>query len=153
MIAKTGKQPGALVGIVYHEVGHSLLSLWGLPGHNNEDTADEFAVQLALRTPNEAKIIDQFASFFESGDPWMEARVMIEQGDRHSLGVQRVRNIRSALKAPKELTDRWNELTYPANDHGSTDGHCAEPRAVRVSRTGQQSAFQSAGSRQYCRRA
>lgn len=112
MIAKTIRSPGALIGIVYHEVGHSVLNLWGLPGHDNEDTADEFAVQLALRYPRDAQVIEQFAAFFESGDPWLEARSVIERGDRHTIGVQRARNIRTFLKTSKELTARWNMLTY-----------------------------------------
>lgn len=112
MIAKTVRSPGALIGITYHELGHSLLALWGLPGHDNEDTADEFAVQLALRSQRDAQVLDQFAAFFDTGDAWMEARAVIERGDRHTIGVQRARNIRQAIRNAKEVTARWNALTY-----------------------------------------
>lgn len=103
MIAKTTRSPGALIGIVYHEVGHSLLNLWGLPGNDNEDTADEFAVQLAMRSPKDAQVIDQFAAFFEGSAPWLEARAVIQRGDRHTLGVQRARNIRGFVRSAKEM--------------------------------------------------
>ena len=113
MIAKTITTPGALIGITYHELGHSLLALWGLPGHDNEDTADEFAVQLALRSPRDAQRLEQFAAFFDAGDAWMEARAVIERGDRHTIGIQRARNIRQAIQNAKAVTGRWNVMTYP----------------------------------------
>src|SRR5450830_1112077 len=37
---------GALIFIFYHELAHSLLGIWGLPGNNNEDIADEFATYI-----------------------------------------------------------------------------------------------------------
>lgn len=113
MISRTIRTPGALLGITYHELGHSLLALWGLPGNDNEDTADEFAVQLALRNAREAEAIDQFAAYFETSDSWLEARHVIEKGGRHSLGVQRARNIRAAVANAKAVTAKWNRLIYP----------------------------------------
>lgn len=104
---------GALQGIIAHELGHSLLSLWQLPGAGNEDLADEFAVQLVLRQPNGQQIVQEFQEWFAAGNPWMEARAIIEQGDRHSLSPQRIRNIRSWAANPGDLMARWNRLLYP----------------------------------------
>lgn len=113
MISRTIRTPGALLGITYHELGHSLLALWGLPGNDNEDTADEFAVQMTLRNPLEAQVLEQFAAFFESSDSWIEARHVIENGGRHSLGVQRSRNIRAAVANAQAVTAKWNRFMYP----------------------------------------
>ncbi len=113
MISKTSADMGALAGITYHELGHTFLKLWGLPGFDNEDTADEFAVQALLRERNGRQLAQQFAAFFEGGNPWLEARTIIERGDRHTLGIQRARNIRAAADKSTELTARWNRLVYP----------------------------------------
>ena len=39
----------AMFPIILHEMAHSLLYLWGLPGFDNEDMADEFAAAILAR--------------------------------------------------------------------------------------------------------
>jgi len=41
--------PGVLTFILMHELGHTLLGLWKLPGNNDEDIADEFATYIMLQ--------------------------------------------------------------------------------------------------------
>lgn len=112
-IAQLARKPGTLQGIMAHELGHTLLSLWQLPGAGNEDLADEFAVQLVLRQPDGQQIVREFAEWFAAGNPWMEARKIIERGDRHTLSPQRMRNVRAWAENPGDLMARWNRLLYP----------------------------------------
>lgn len=96
-----------------HEVGHTLLGLWGLPGGDNEDIADEFASNLIIRSKDGPSTLIEALDFFNDSNPYAEAKYVIEHGDRHSLSVQRIRNIRMHLEQPKALTAKWNRLLYP----------------------------------------
>ncbi len=100
----------ALIPILLHELAHSLLNLWNLPGYNNEDIADEFVVvYLGEIEP----FINDFEKFLIRNDPISEALVIIYKGDRHSLSIQRVRNLRENLKYRDELIKRWAHLLSP----------------------------------------
>jgi len=57
--------------------------------------------------------IKEWLSFFENRNPYLEAENMIRQGDRHSLSLQRIRNIRSNVSNAADLEKRWNKLLYP----------------------------------------
>ncbi len=113
MMAKTFNKQGAFFGIFFHEVGHSALNLWKLPNASNEETVDEFAVQLLIRAGNGEVLVREFAEFFSNGQPWIEAKQIIEQGGKHPLSTQRIRNIAEATRNPIELTERWNKQLYP----------------------------------------
>jgi hypothetical protein len=103
--------PDALLPIILHEMAHSLLYLWGLPGFDNEDIADEFAAAfLARYTP--APIIE-YIKWLENKDSVTEAVTQIECGSRHTISIQRARNMREAMNNPEELMARWGRLLAP----------------------------------------
>ena len=112
-ISKAAGKPGAFAGVLFHELGHTLLGLWGLPGADNEDMADEFAVQVLSRLGNGADLIREFSEFFAGGNPWLEARAIIQRGDRHTISTQRVRNLQAWARDASGLVQRWNRLIYP----------------------------------------
>jgi hypothetical protein len=113
MMSKTLKKSGAFFGIFFHEIGHSALNLWRLPNASNEETVDEFAVQLLIRAGNGEALVREFADYFSSMEPWIEAKFIIERGGKHPLSPQRIRNITEAARNPVELTERWNKQLYP----------------------------------------
>jgi hypothetical protein len=109
----------ALYPILYHELAHSLLRLWRLPGYDNEDLADEFAAAMLARTfPNH---IEAFIDYLESRDSTTEAVIQLTQGSRHSLSIQRARNMRWALANIEEIESRWANLLKPYEIKKSTN--------------------------------
>ncbi|MGH8530563.1 MAG: hypothetical protein ACRETN_12105 [Nevskiales bacterium] len=96
---------------VMHELAHSLLYLWGLPGHDNEDIADEFMV--AVLSILEPEAIDAFVSWLEARDSVSEAIAQLIAGDRHTPSIQRARNIRSAVSRIHEVRARWSRQLSP----------------------------------------
>lgn len=114
IISRAVGKPGLFIGTFAHELGHTLLNIWGLPGSNNEDVADEFATMLLLSTGSGGPgAIQEWLSFFENRNPYAEAENMIQQGDRHSLSIQRIRNIRANVANAADLEKRWDKLLYP----------------------------------------
>lgn len=104
---------GALMGIFLHEVGHSLLGLWGIPGNNNEDIADEFATYTMMTSgPNGYAMLYGFLDYWKDQDSVGEANIILTRGDRHSLSIQRIRNIRENLNSGEAFVQRWNRLVY-----------------------------------------
>lgn len=106
------KNIGAFTFILFHELGHSLLGLWGLPGNDNEDIADEFATYLMMQGRN-TKLLESSLDFWRNKDSTSEAMNMIKYGDRHSLSVQRIRNIQENIKRGDAFIKRWNSELYP----------------------------------------
>jgi len=116
MIARTlgNNNMGAFVFIFLHEVGHSLLGLWGVPGNNNEDIADEFATYIMMSGgPAGYAMLDRSLEFWQNRDSTAEAMNMLKNGDRHSLSIQRVRNIKENIQRGTQFIARWNQLIYP----------------------------------------
>lgn len=113
LLSQYANKPSVVIFVFAHEIGHTLLGLWGLPGADNEDMADEFASNLITQSKDGARIISESLDFFKDRNPYAEAKQTIEQGDRHSLSIQRIRNIRAHLEQPKALTGKWNRLLYP----------------------------------------
>jgi len=112
-VAKSNN-PGALNFIFLHELGHTMLGLWHLPGNNNEDIADEFATYIMLQGEASAGILlERSLDFWRNRDASAEAVNMIQNGDRHSLSVQRIRNIDENIKNSREFSMRWAQLIYP----------------------------------------
>lgn len=113
MISRLASKPGALLGVLSHELGHTLLTLWGLPGGDNEDIADEFALVVLLGKEDSGAAIEELAAYFERGNSEKEAEFVLRTGDRHSLSIQRIRNIREHAAHANELFQRWNKQLYP----------------------------------------
>jgi len=113
IISRLANKPGALLGVLSHELGHTLLNLWGLPGSDNEDVADEFASMVLLEKEDGGKDIEEYAAYFDRGNTEKEAEFKLRTGDRHSLSIQRIRNIRDHALHAKVLFQRWNRQLYP----------------------------------------
>lgn len=84
-----------------------------MPGNNNEDIADEFATYMLMQTPSGPKLLDRSLEFWQANDSKSEADHIIKYGDRHSLSIQRIRNIKENLSNGKSFAARWNNLIYP----------------------------------------
>lgn len=113
MISRLANKPGALLGVLGHELGHTLLNLWGLPDAGNEDIADEFASIVLLEKADGGKAIEEYAAYFDRGNAEKEAEFIHRTGDRHSLSIQRIRNIREHATHANALFLRWNKQLYP----------------------------------------
>lgn len=110
---------GAFIFIFLHEVGHTLLGLWGVPGNNNEDIADEFATYIMMSGgQNGLAMLSHSLEFWQNRDSTAEAMNMLKNGDRHSLSIQRVRNIKENVQRGAPFIKRWNQLLYP---HSTTE--------------------------------
>lgn len=103
---------GALQGIIFHEIGHSLLNLWGIPGDSNEELVDEFAIVM-MHLSGDQGVAYQMAEHFAEVDAESEALAKIYIDSRHPLSPQRVRNIKRILNNPAPIIDRWNKILYP----------------------------------------
>jgi len=106
------KMPGAIDGVMFHELGHTLLNLWGLPGWDNEETVDEFAMVMLYWGGSQEKAID-WIRYYAEHDSKAQADHILQNGDRHPLSIQRIRNAQRILKNPREVISRWNKLLYP----------------------------------------
>lgn len=112
LLAKNNNEK-AFLGIFLHEVGHSLLGLWGIPGNNNEDIADEFATySLMSEGPNGYAYLDATLQFWQNRNSAVEALNMLQNGDRHSLSIQRMRNIKENMLTGEAFIKKWNRLIY-----------------------------------------
>ena len=101
----------AFYSIFLHEVGHSLLFLWGLPGYNNEDFVDEFAASmLATSSPSS---VGAYIKWLESHDLKTDAVVQLIAGDRHTVSLQRAKNMQYVLDNKTKVLDRWGRLLMP----------------------------------------
>lgn len=129
MISRLAKKPGALLGVISHELGHTLLNLWGIPGGDNEDTADEFASVVLLAKEDGGKAIEEYAAYFERGNAEKEAEFILRTGDRHSLSIQRIRNIRGNVTNANALFQRWNRRLYPHMTEDALRKIVAQPSA------------------------
>jgi hypothetical protein len=102
----------ALYPILLHELAHSLLNLWGLPAYDNEDVADEFAA-IFLAQANMGSAVDQLIRWLEEKDSATEAIIQMTYGDRHTISIQRARNLKAALAKSDALAQRWGRILAP----------------------------------------
>lgn len=104
---------GALVAVLLHEYGHSLLNKWGEPGSSEEDMADQFATAMLLREGDKGRrLLQEWISYWLRQDSRAEAQNQLRRGDTHTLSVQRARNIQNAINFPEEFVRRWNKMLY-----------------------------------------
>ena len=108
------KNQGAFTFIFLHELGHTLLGLWGLPGNNNEDVADEFATYMMLQgNASSGALLVNSLDFWRNRDSMREAINIVKNGDRHSPSIQRIRNIQENINNSIGFSKRWNRQIYP----------------------------------------
>lgn len=112
------KNPSAFTFIFLHELGHTLLGLWGLPGNNNEDVADEFATYIMLQggATSGAALVNSL-DFWRNRDSMNEAINMVKYGDRHAPSIQRIRNIQENIRNSVSFSKRWDRQIYPHMTH------------------------------------
>jgi putative metallopeptidase DUF4344 len=94
-----------------HETSHVLLTQWQYPFNSNEDVVDEFAVVLTKLMKKDAAI-DSQASYFEQQPAQSEYEHILKNNDRHTLSIQRARNLRNWAK-DEALLARWMPLLIP----------------------------------------
>ncbi len=103
---------GAIVFVLFHELGHTLMRGWGLPLYDNEDAADEFATVIMMMG-NQQQAALEAAQWWASEDVQQMAVAKIWMDDRHSLSPQRARNVIRWLNHQSELVRRWQKLFMP----------------------------------------
>lgn len=94
-----------------HETGHVLLTQWQYPFNNNEDVVDEFAAVLTRLTKKDEAVISQ-AEYFEQQPSAAEYEHILANNDRHTLSIQRARNLR-AWAEDQSLLARWMPVLIP----------------------------------------
>ncbi|MEH6588208.1 MAG: DUF4344 domain-containing metallopeptidase [Halioglobus sp.] len=100
-----------------HETAHVLLTQWRYPFNNNEDVVDEFGVVLTRLMKRDAAIEAQ-ARYFEQQPSQSEYEHILNNDDRHTLSIQRARNLRG-WAADASLMARWMPFLIPhiRSDH------------------------------------
>lgn len=106
------KVPGNVPFVLLHELGHSVLKLWGYPLFDNEDVADEFATVLLLMGKHENEAY-QAAQYWIYNINTQEAIDKITSDDRHTISPQRARNILGWIRNSQDLLKRWQKLLAP----------------------------------------
>lgn len=110
------EKSGIWGGVLFHELGHTVLNLWGLPGWNNERTADEFAaVMLIIGARGKTDRAQEWIAFFDPSKKnvvW-QAQSIAQSGGPHPLDVQRIDAIQQIVDNPLPVVKRWNNILYP----------------------------------------
>ena len=101
----------ALHPILLHEAAHTLLKLWELPGFDNEDMADEFAASILARVAPHT--IKAYTRWLEQRDSVMEAVLQLQSDERHTISIQRARNMQRIVDNPDIVARRWSKLLRP----------------------------------------
>lgn len=107
--------PTSVAWTIFHELGHTLLRLWDYPLWDNEDAADEFATVMILMGNNS----DARAALRQAVSEWLlkrsdlEAKALLTRSDRHSISIQRARNILQWEQNADDLKRRWFKIFLP----------------------------------------
>jgi len=101
----------AISFVIFHELGHSLMRLWGLPSYDNEDVADEFATVFMVLGKQQKGAL-QAAQWWASQTSQQEALSKLWIDDRHTVSPQRARNIIHWLQQ-SDLLQRWFHVFVP----------------------------------------
>jgi hypothetical protein len=130
MFDEMSARPGAMTAVIFHELGHTLLNLWGYPDYGNEEVADQFATNMLLRSGEQGRrAISEWIQWFAEHDPRAQATHMLVHGDTHSLSIQRIRNIQAHMKDSSDLMRRWNNILYPHMTDWALNVIVAKPAA------------------------
>lgn len=103
---------GAYPFVLFHELGHSLLHVWGDERFIDESVADEFAVMACI-------LLDLQGNAREAARWFANRRVEINAGlqlwlvDRHAVSPVRARQILGWLDRPTDLMRRWQPVLLP----------------------------------------
>ncbi len=130
LISDLGRQRsgGAIIAVLFHEYGHSLLNKWGEPGSSEEDMADQFSVAMLLRTGDDGRrLLEQWIGYWLRQDSRAEAEMQLQRGSTHTLSVQRARNIQNWMNAPDEHLRRWNKMLYRHMTRGALESITSKP--------------------------
>jgi hypothetical protein len=92
-----------------HEVGHILLHSWHLPGRQDEEYIDEFAMVLMMMF-NQTQKMDAVADYFDDKSAGTADSRMYPAGNHHPSYDLRAKNIRRWLKNP-EFAHNWQKYT------------------------------------------
>ncbi len=98
--------------VLFHELGHTLLRVWGLPGWDNEDMADEFATVFLMLAEQDTVALTA-AQWWAAEASEEEVRAKLWVDDRHTLSPQRARNIIRWLNQREDLLRRWQKILVP----------------------------------------
>ena len=104
--------PGVFNFILLHELGHSLLRLWGEPAWNNEDVADQVATAFLIMG-NRSKDGFEAIQWWRKQDTLSAALQRPIQGESHSPSGQRARNIEKWLGEGNEFARMWHGRFIP----------------------------------------
>jgi Zn-dependent protease with chaperone function len=114
MFDEMSARPGAITAVLFHEMGHTLMNLWGYPNFGNEDNADQFATIMLLKFGETGKkALYEWIQWYADHDSRAQAEHMLISGDTHSLSIQRIRNIQASMQNSADLMRRWNNILYP----------------------------------------
>lgn len=105
------KAADAIMFILLHEVGHTLLRQWDYPFFGNEEIADEFATAVMVMFKQQARVRSQ-AEYFVSRPTADELKRKLKKDDRHPLSVQRARNILRWVDDP-QFARKWQPVLVP----------------------------------------
>lgn len=111
--APPAKRDGLFTVVLLHELGHTLLNLWGLPNFDNERTADEFATVFLIMFHG-GEYLDGWVTLFDKNiNPYNETRALILNEGKHPLTVQRVDAVQEIMRNDLPVIKRWNRVLYP----------------------------------------
>jgi hypothetical protein len=121
-------RPGVMKAVFLHEMGHTLLNLWGYPNFANEDSADQFATIMLLKFGETGKqALYEWIQWYAEQDSRAQAEHMLISGDTHSLSIQRIRNIQASIQDSADLMRRWNNILYPHMTDWALNAIVAKP--------------------------
>jgi len=121
----------ALGFVFFHELGHSMMRLWGLPLSDNEDVADEFATVCMILVRQQQPAL-QAAQWWAAQTSQQEALSKMWMDDRHTVSPQRARNIIHWLNQPDDLLQRWMRLLTPHLQSNALMEFMKDPRLAPV---------------------
>jgi hypothetical protein len=128
MFDEMSARPGAITAVLFHEMGHTLMNLWGYPNFGNEDNADQFATIMLLKFGETGKqALYEWIQWYADHDSRAQAEHMLLSGDTHSLSIQRIRNIQASMQNSADLMRRWNNILYPHMTDWALNGIVAKP--------------------------
>jgi hypothetical protein len=121
----------AISFVFFHELGHSMMRLWGLPLADNEDVADEFATVCMIMAKQQQPAL-QAAQWWAAQTSQQEALSKVWHDDRHTVSPQRARNVIHWLNQPDDLLQRWVRLMTPHLQTNALQGLMNDSRLIPI---------------------